>query len=87
MVLKHTQEQSILSQAPAIHGTVITKHDTDPNEYRSLWIGGVGDVNVRFFGDTTNTLISAVPAGTLLPFAVKLVLSTNTTATLMIGLS
>lgn len=86
-LIKHTDDQSILSTAPAIHGAVITKHDTDPNEYRSLWIGGAGNVNLRFMGDTGNTLISGIPAGTLLPFAVKLVLSTNTSATLMVGLS
>ena len=86
-VIKNVRDQSVLSNAPAIHGAVVTPHDTNEQVYRSLWVGGVGNVNLRFIGDTTDTLITAVPAGTLLPFAVKLVLATNTSATLIIGLS
>lgn len=85
-VIQKTGDQSTLSTAPAIHGSVVTKHDTDPNLYRALWIGGAGNVNVMFVGDSAATLISGVPSGTLLPFAVKLVLSTDTSATLIVGL-
>lgn len=86
---KHTQDQSSTSQAPALHGTVVTPHDTDEQFYRALYIGGgaPGNVNVRLLGDSTNTLFSAVPIGTILPIATKLVLATGTTSTLIVGLS
>jgi hypothetical protein len=86
VIAKSSGDISSLSTAPAQHGTVVTKHDTNPNVYRSIWVGGVGDINVMFMGDSVATLIVAVPAGTLLPFAVKLILATDTTATLIIGL-
>ena len=85
-IRKHTADQSSLSTAPAQRATVVTPSDSVEQIYRSLWVGGLGAINVRFLGDTGNTLISGVPAGTLLPFAVKLVLSTNTDATLIVGL-
>ena len=52
---------------------------------RALWIGGAGNLNVTMIsGDAA--LFSGVPAGTILPIQVKQVLSTNTTATLILGL-
>lgn len=74
---------------PFYEGFAITPHDTNAlaAETRGLWIGGVGNVALRFAGDTTDTLISAVPAGTLLPFCVTHVRATLTTATLIIGLT
>lgn len=79
------------SWGPAYQGVAITKSDaTDltTSKIRGLWVGGAGDVAVIFFGDSTNTAvtISSVPAGTLLPIAVKKVMNTNTTATNMVGL-
>lgn len=68
----------------------ITKSDsTDltPYSIRALWVGGAGDVAVMGIDDTAAVTISAVPAGTLLPFNVKRVMSTNTTATLIVGVS
>ena len=85
-VTAKTGDQSSLSTAPAVRGAVVTPHDTDPNQYRSLWVGGAGNITLRFMGDSGNTLISGIPAGTLLPFAVKLVLDTGTSATLIVGL-
>lgn len=85
MAIMHTYEQSILSTAPAIHGTAVTPSDSEAVTYRSLWVGGVGNVAVMFAGDSVAVTITAVAAGTLLPFAVRRVMSTNTTATLIIG--
>lgn len=59
---------------------------------RALWVGGAGDLVVKFYSvvDPTvagNTVtITGVPAGTLLPFAVKCVNSTSTTATSIVAL-
>jgi len=72
---------------PATDGFAVTPNDsadlTRPT--RALWVGGAGDVVVDMVDGTTLT-IGGVQAGTLLPFAVKRVRATNTTATLIVGL-
>lgn len=60
---------------------------------KSLWIGGTGAVTVITAADQSNgglgtpVLISAVPAGTLLPIQVRAVMATGTAATLIVGLT
>ena len=74
---------------PATQLISITKSDaTDltTSKVRGLWIGGAGDVAVIAFNDTAAVTIAGVLAGTLLPISVTKVMSTNTTATLIIGL-
>lgn len=64
----------------------VTPSDSTAVLFRGLWIGGAGNVAIiGLLGDTAVTL-SGVPAGTYLPIAVKRVMSTNTTATLIVGL-
>lgn len=68
----------------------ITKSDaTDltANKIRALWIGGAGDVAVIALNDTAAVTIAGVVAGTLLPVSVVKVMSTNTTATNIVGIS
>lgn len=68
----------------------ITKSDvTDltTNKIRALWVGGAGDVAVIALNDTTPVTIVGVLAGTLLPISVVKVMSTNTTATSIVGIS
>ena len=50
-----------------------------------LWVGGAGNVTVKDHGGATSTF-TAVPAGTHLPIAPSMVLSTGTTATLLVAL-
>lgn len=74
--------------APATRAAAITPADADFASgviYRALWIGGAGNLTVRFADDSGDVTLSAVPAGTLLPIAVKQV-RTTTTATLIVGL-
>jgi hypothetical protein len=52
--------------------------------FRSLYIGGAGDVNVLLVGDTVPVLHKAVPIG-VLPVQVQKVMATGTTATLIVG--
>lgn len=75
------------SQSPAEGGYAITKSDTTVLEppTRAVWVGGAGDLAVRYFDQSTDTLKS-VPAGTLLPIRVDKVLSTGTTATNISGM-
>lgn len=73
------------SSAPAQNAVAVTPSDTTVQLYRSLWIGGAGNVSfIPIGGDTAVTLL-AVPAGTLLPVAVSKVLAA-TTATAVVGL-
>jgi hypothetical protein len=76
---------------PASTGVAITKSDSTAISFRALWVGGAGDLSLIFLNDTSNNgagtavTIAAVPAGTLLPFAVRRVMAA-TTATLIVGL-
>ena len=71
-------------------GANITPNDTNllARITRSIYVGGAGAVAVTLAGDgTTVTTFSAVPVGTVLPVAATRVMSTGTTATLLVGLS
>lgn len=52
---------------------------------RAVYVGGAGNLAVTFVDGTTVTFVG-VPAGTLLPIAVKEILATNTTATSILAL-
>ena len=52
---------------------------------RALWIGGAGNVAVQGASGTTVTF-SGCTAGSILPITCARVMSTNTTATLIVGL-
>lgn len=74
--------------APATRAAAITKADADFGSgviYRALWVGGAGNVTLRGADDSADVELVGVPAGTLLPIAVKRV-ATATTATSIVGL-
>ncbi len=83
---------SLNSSSPAVLGTAVTKSDSTIIASRALWVGGAGDLSLVFFDDVSNggagtaVTIAAVPAGTLLPFAVKKVMAA-TTATSIVALA
>jgi len=63
----------------------VTPSDTADNSYSGLYVGGTGDVAIK--GTSGNAVtFKAVPVGTILPIQTNKVMSTNTTATLIIGL-
>ena len=74
--------------SPADGAEAVTKSDATDLTYitRGLYVGGTGDVKVVMQSGDQVTF-SAVPAGTILPIRCSRVLSTGTTATLMIALS
>lgn len=73
--------------ASAYRAAAVTKSDsTILPVTRGLYIGGAGDVAVIMAGDTAAVTFSAVPVGTFMPVQVTKVMSTNTTATLMLAL-
>jgi hypothetical protein len=49
-------------------------------------VGGAGNISLILSEDSSAVTFSNVPAGTILPFQVKQVRSTNTTATLIVAL-
>lgn len=63
----------------------VTPHDTNAQRAAGLYVGGAGNVAVTTEDGTTVTF-SGVTAGSVLPIKVLRVLSTNTTATLILGL-
>lgn len=73
--------------APLGGGFAITKSDSTvlAQPTRAVWVGGAGNLAVRYLDGTTDTLMS-VPAGVMLPIRVDKVLSTGTTATNISGL-
>lgn len=74
--------------APAEKAVEVTPHDSNDiaANSRALWVGGAGDLEVIFVGDSAATTIVGVAAGTLLPFRISRVLSTGTTATAIVAL-
>lgn len=73
--------------SPATKGAAITPANSDFAAgvvYRALWVGGAGNVTAILADDSSAVEFVGVPAGTLLPFAVKQV-TTATTATSIVG--
>jgi hypothetical protein len=84
---KDNSRSGLSMLAPSGDGVVLTKSDTDELavKSRAIYVGGAGDLNVVMASGTT-VLFSAVPAGTILPIQIKQLLSTSTTATLVVAL-
>jgi hypothetical protein len=77
------------STGPATKLIAITKSDSTDlttSKVRALWIGGAGDVAVIALNDTAAVTLVGVLAGSLLSIAVSKVMSTNTSATNIVGL-
>ncbi len=70
----------------ADEAVAITKSDTADNTFSYLYIGTGGDVAVTPQGSTSAVTFSSVPSGSFLWVRTKLVMSTNTTASNMVGL-
>lgn len=68
----------------ASDAVAVTTSDSTQVGYSGLYIGGAGDVAVKGISGTAVTFVN-VPAGTILPIVVNRVMSTNTTATNIVG--
>jgi hypothetical protein len=60
--------------------------DTPFRKCSGLYVGAAGNVNVRFAGSGKTQLFSGVPAGTILPLHLDMVLTSTTTASLFVAL-
>ncbi len=78
----------------AIHGAVragksltIVPHDTDEIDppLEGLYVGGTGTIKFKLVNDTTFQTVAAVPIGTLFSGWRFLVIHTDSTASLMVG--
>lgn len=67
-------------------GKVLVKSDSTPQNFKALYVGGVGDLTI-IDATGTSVLFSAVPVGTFLPISGSKLMSTGTTATLVVGLT
>lgn len=79
--------------APAVKARAVTKSDSTVVNCRAIYVGGAGDVAVIPLEDATSkggagtaVVFSAVPAGTFMPISAEKIMSTSTTATLMVAL-
>lgn len=73
--------------SPAANAYAVTPHDTNlqPNPTRALYVGGAGNVKVTMVGGQEVTFVG-VAAGTVLPIRAKIIWSTGTTASSLLGL-
>lgn len=69
------------------HAVAVTPSDSADlaSVTKGVWVGGVGNLKVTMFGGE-DVVITAVPAGTYLPIAVKRIWSTSTTASNIVAL-
>lgn len=81
---RYTETYHLLGSAVGAFAVVPSDLTQFAQPSRALYIGGDGDLTVTFINDTVATF-AAVPAGSLLPFRVKKVLSSGTTASLIVA--
>lgn len=69
--------------------TAVTKSDTTLVNCRAIYVGGAGNIAVSIDGTTAAVVLTAVPVGVIVPIELNggRIMSTNTTATLMVALT
>lgn len=73
---------------PVRDAAVVTPNDGAdlPRTARAIYIGGAGALRITPINGAADITIAAVPAGTMLPIAVRRVWATGTTATSIVAL-
>lgn len=72
---------------PAVSAVAVSPNDTtDLGSVRALYIGSTGSISVLLHEDDTPVTFANVPAGALLPIAVRVVRTTGTTASNILAL-
>lgn len=89
-----TINDKFLGQAPGSNfpftraWPITPSNDSDLAELpRAIYVGGAGDLAVIMHGSSAPVTFKAVPVGTTLWIRARLVMSTNTTATQLLGLA
>ena len=70
-----------------VSGEAVTPSDSVANAFTCLFIGVAGNVAVKLRDDSSAITFLNVPAGSFLPVQTSFVMSTNTTATNILGLN
>lgn len=73
----------------AKNAAAVTPHDSNAlarGKTAMLFVGGAGAITCRFPGEASDTVMTGVAAGSLLPIQVTHIRSTGTTATNMVAL-
>ena len=77
--------QSVFASASG--GAAVTPHDTTANRYMALWIGGAGGGALKVTTTDGSVLTFAGVTAGFFPVATKLVWSTGTDVTSIVGLN
>lgn len=76
---------------PATFGSAfaVTPSDTTSINCRAIYVGGAGNVAVKTSAGATAVTFTAPPVGSIIPVGIDggMIMSTNTTATLLIALA
>lgn len=82
------EERSGGGDQPATHLFAIIPNDNADLTVatRAIWVGGAGNVNVIALEDGSAVLLSGASAGQVIAVRTKRVLSTSTSATLLVGM-
>ena len=83
---------SMVNLASSNDARVITESDTVPvaspiagQRCRAIYVGGIGDLHVKFRAGEGVIIFSAIPVGTILPIGPEFVMAA-TTATLLVAI-
>lgn len=71
---------------PAVDAVAVTPSDSTVVDFRGLYVGGAGNVAIKGKPGGTAVTFVGVLAGSVLPVRCTRVMSTNTTATSIVGL-
>ena len=75
------------SKDRVISAAAVTKSDTVLNEFDALFIGTGGDVSVKCRDDSVAVVFKNIGNGEFFPVSVRYVMSTNTGASDIVGLT
>jgi hypothetical protein len=64
----------------------VTPNDSTVVNCNAIYVGGAGNISVVLQSDNTPVTFTAVPVGSILPVAARIIRATGTTATLMVAL-
>jgi hypothetical protein len=79
-------QQTVMSYGSA---SAVTPSDTTLINCRAIYVGGAGNVAIKTNSGATAVTFTAPPVGTIIPVMIDrgMIMSTNTTATLLIALA
>lgn len=83
-LLNNAKNLTINAQYPDFDGYAVTPTDAinlGNGPTRAIYVTGTGNVAGTMADGTTTVVLTGIPAGTIVPIAMKIIASTSTTAT------